>query len=234
MTAISAKVGRPFLVSFSGLDGSGKSTQIAAATEFLEASGYTVRRLAFWDDAVVLTRYREAFVHRVYHSEPGIGAPDRPVKRRDKNMRSAHLTLARCLLYLLDAIHLRIVVNRQRDCDVLILDRYLYDELANLPQRLPGSRRAIRALARLAPRPDLAFLLDAEPEEARGRKPEYPLDFMRQCRSWYFRLAELLGGITIVPPLPLAAATEEVIKVMRQSLPARSQAPASPQVNRVA
>ena len=97
---------RPLLISFSGLDGSGKSTQIANLREFLHSRGLTTNLLAFWDDVVVLSRYREGFVHKVYGSEKGIGAPDRPVNRRDKNVRKWYLSIARHGLYLLDALHL--------------------------------------------------------------------------------------------------------------------------------
>jgi len=210
---------RPYLITFSGLDGSGKSTQIAALSEHLRAQGLRVEQMAFWDDVVVLTRLREGFVHRVYHSELGIGAPERPVNRRDKNMRGWKMTLGRCLLYLLDAVHTRLVVRRRAGCDVLILDRYLFDELANLPLRNWAGRMVIRALALVAPRPDLAILLDTDPVAARRRKPEYPLDFMHQCRGWYFRLGRLLGGFTIISPAPVEEAAKEVMVALRHALP---------------
>src|SRR5512141_3488724 len=102
----------PFLVSFSGMDGAGKSTQIASLRGFREAQGLTTRLLAFWDHVVVLSRYREGFVHKVFKSERGIGAPGKPVNRRDKNVRGWHVNLARHGLYLLDAINLRFVIAR--------------------------------------------------------------------------------------------------------------------------
>ena len=98
---------KPALVSFSGLDGSGKSTQIDNLRSTLTANGLSSELLAFWDNVVVGTRYREGFVHKVYKSEKGIGAPDKPVNRQDKNVRRWYLSLARHGLYLLDAIHLR-------------------------------------------------------------------------------------------------------------------------------
>jgi thymidylate kinase len=211
---------KPILISFSGLDGSGKSTQIENLTTFLQARGMRVCNLAFWDDVVVFTRYREGFVHKVYGSEKGIGAPGKPVNRRDKNVRAWYLTMARHLLYLADAIHLRVVVARARRSKpgAIIMDRYIFDELANLPLGNPLSRAFARFVNWLVPRPDVAYLLDADPEAARARKPEYPVEFMRQCRRSYAQLAELLGHMTVIPPLPLAAACTMVESAMAQHL----------------
>ncbi len=215
------------LISFSGLDGSGKSTQIENLIRYLEDRSIAVKTLAFWDNVVVGTRYREGFVHKIYGSEKGIGAPDRPVNRRDKNVRKWYLNLARHFLYLADAMHLRVVVRKARRLPVqaIIMDRYIYDELANLPLANPLTRWFVRMIAWLVPRPDIAYLLDADPEAAQARKPEYPVDFMRECRASYFRLAELLGSMTVVPPLPISAVKAEVesavqplvISMVRQS-----------------
>ena len=202
---------KPLLITFSGVDGSGKSTQIARLEDAIAARGLRVRRLGFWDNIVVLTRFREGFVHKVYKSERGIGAPGKPVARRDKNMRGWHLTLARHALYLLDAVNLRRVIWRARRsaADILILDRYIYDQLANLPLENLATRSVVRLLAAIAPHPDLAFVLDADPESARARKPEYPVDYIRQSRESYLRLAHMLR-LTVIPPLPLDEAAAAV------------------------
>src|SRR5436190_23388500 len=125
----------PIVISFSGLDGAGKTTQIENLRALMHSLGLRETMLTFWDNIVVLSRYREGFVHKVYGSERGIGAPDKPVERRDKNVRAWYLTIARHGLYLLDAIHLRMLAGRalRGAADVVIFDRYVYDELANLP-----------------------------------------------------------------------------------------------------
>ena len=207
---------KPFLVSFSGLDGAGKTTQIENLRAYLEARGLRTDLLAFWDNVVVLARYREGFVHKVFKSERGIGAPDKPVNRRDKNVRGWHVNLARHGLYLLDALNLRRVIARarppdagDRTPDVIILDRNIHDELANLPLENPLTQSFVRFVAAVAPKPDIAFLLDASPDAARARKPEYPLAYLIESRERYHRLAAMLG-MTIIPPLALEPAKRAV------------------------
>ncbi len=210
----------PIIVSFSGLDGSGKTTQINALRRTASELGLSTTLITFWDDVVVGVRYRSEFVHKVFGSEQGIGEPGRPVERRDKNVRVGYLTVMRHLLYLADAIHLRMVLSRARrgPARVIVMDRYIYDELANLPLENRLSSLYARLLARIAPRPNLAFLLDAEPELARARKPEYSVTFLHQSRRSYFRLARLLGWITVVPPFGLDEAQKCVIANFTQTV----------------
>lgn len=217
----------PLLVSFSGIDGAGKSTHIGHLRDFLTAAGWPVAQLAFWDDVVVFSRFREGVTLKVFKSEKGVGAPGKPVRRRDKNVRSWYLSLARAALYLLDALHLRRVVARARrsGAAVVIFDRYIYDELANLPLQNRMARAFLRCLGALAPRPDLAYVIDADPEEACARKPEYPLEFSRRCRDTYLRLAQMMGMV-VVPPLPLVQAQREMLTRFQEV--AATRTPVSP------
>lgn len=200
-------------VSFSGVDGAGKTTQIENLCLFLTEQGITFQIFRFWDDVAKLTGVREGTGHRVFKGEKGIGRPDAPVNRRDKNVRGFPMTCIRLFLYSLDAISLRGVYKRamQGDAQFVIFDRYTYDELANLDLENPVIRAFSGVIMRLVPRPDVSFLLDADPEAARARKPEYPIDFVRQNRRAYFDLNKTIGGLTVVPPSDIDIAKRHVL-----------------------
>jgi thymidylate kinase len=122
------------------------------------------------------------------------------------------MTAVRFCLYFLDALSLCAVVAKQRrsGADVVIFDRYLHDELANLNLQGGISRFYARFLLSITPQPDIAYLLDADPEQARKRKPEYPVEFLHQNRAAYLLLSKMGGKMTVIPPLPIPEASERV------------------------
>jgi thymidylate kinase len=209
---------RTHLVSFSGIDGAGKSTQIQALLAQCESMGLCVRLITFWEDVARLTGIREGAGHRVFRGDKGVGSPSAPINRRDKNVTSWSMTLVRLFLYFIDALSLRYTVWKaiRSDADLVISDRYIYDELANLPWGNRFTRLYVRWIMKIVPRPSISFLLDADPIEARARKPEYPIEFLHINRKSYLALGSLIG-MTVVPPMPIVDAGKEILmRVLRE------------------
>ena len=75
----------------------------------------------------------------------------------------------------------------------------------------------------LVPRPDIAYLLDADPVAAYARKPEYPVEFMKKCRRAYFDLAGILRTMTVIPAMGLPEAKVAVLKAAERELAAHGK-----------
>lgn len=212
----SAQRQRPTLVSFSGIDGAGKSTQIDALHTRLNEAGIEVRVIPFWDEVARLKNVRETSGHKIFKGDKGVGSPERPIERRDKNVRSRTMSLVRLFLYTVDSLSLRFVVRRalRSGAGFIICDRYAWDEFVNLNLRNPFMRFYVRLMRKLVPRPDVSYILDADPIQARARKPEYPLEFLYSCRESYLTLSELVGSMTIIPPNPVPEVHRQIVRAL--------------------
>jgi len=190
-------------VSFSGIDGAGKSTQITALSRRLQDLGIRVILIRFWDDVCRLKTLRESTGHTLFKGDKGIGKPEAPIARKDKNVQSWPMTCVRLVLYFVDAVSARSSVKRalESDTDFIIYDRYCYDELANLNLQNPLIRKYVNLLLRVVPRLDRSYILDADPIQARARKPEYPLDFVYRNRAAYLQLQNFTGRMTVILPM---------------------------------
>lgn len=205
---------RTTLVSFSGIDGAGKSTQIDALYERLQNMGMTVRLIRFWDDIARLKRIRESTGHVLFKGDKGVGTPDAPIHRKDKNVRSWPMTCIRLGIYFADAVSTRAAVNKalRGNADFVIFDRYCYDELANLNLHNPILRAYVGLLLKIVPRLNRSYLLDADPVDAQARKPEYPLDFVRANRAAYLELNNQTSRFTVIAPMSKDAVVQAIFR----------------------
>jgi len=205
------------IVTFSGIDGAGKTTQIEFTSSQLESRGYRIARAAFWDDVAVFPRLRTGVTARVI---PTAADASQPVSlRNDKNVRAWYLTLIRASFYLLDTLRLRLVVRNLRatGVDFIIFDRYVYDLLVQVQPLNWWARLYTRGLLAVAPTPRVAFILDVSPDEAFRRKPEYPLDFMHEYRRAFLGLRDFVPQLTVIPPGTVEDVQRRIVESLRRS-----------------
>lgn len=174
------------LITFSGLDGAGKTTLVGLLQASLERRD--VR-------ATVSHMYRDVGVYAFGRALAGrLGG--RPRRAQTAGGTSAGAPGAapqiiwnrslRLLLYPLDLLIFacyRLYVERVKR-HVLIMDRYFYDTLADVTSG-QGHSRAARILSRLTPTPSVPVLLDISPAEAFARKGEHGIKFLERKRTAY-------------------------------------------------
>lgn len=181
------------LITFSGLDGAGKSTLIDWLRAKLEARGHPVV-VFHMNDHIGLYAYlrkaRNAVLHApapAHSAEPtgaaagggGLGGRLKPVLHRLRYAVVWNKPLRRWI-YLLDLVVFqcyRLVVEHLRG-RVLIMDRYFYDTLVDVSD---GRRWFwVRLLERMTPTPAVPVFLDIGPEESYRRKGEYSVEYLRR------------------------------------------------------
>jgi thymidylate kinase len=196
------------LITFSGLDGAGKTSIITWLRDELERRRRPTVVLHLNDNVGVYALAR-AVRDRLFGAKPEGPPRMEPLPTRLGRVRDGILwsKSLRRLLYPIDllvflALRLYVEWFHRR---VLIMDRYFYDRLVDVADDAPRGERWLKWLARITPTPDLPVLLEISPEEAFARKGEYTVAYLRRRYSAYHRVFPLVPtSLTIADREPEA------------------------------
>ena len=213
------------VISLSGLDGAGKSTQISMIEEYCQSRGLQTKILVMYDDVSLsnrLQRLLQPWKPRIRPARKKMNRARPSVDSRglrvDKNFFSWPTFVVKPFAYVADVLLLRIQLAKlSRQCDVVTCDRFIYDTLVNLIALRDNSfvRAFIRMALTLAPRPDIAVLLDVPAEVAFARKPEYPVEYgTKRLKGYGYVFSTLSAGRKVYA----SGARESMFEAIREAL----------------
>jgi thymidylate kinase len=236
---VAARRKRRVRVSFSGLDGAGKSAQIAALVSALEIDhSIDVRWVPFkiWPEPVLNRlsadmRSRLGPKRSALTSENGdpSGSADSPAPARSARHSSGGAT-ARARRFVWTGVGAMAAVSAGlslrhrasgRTADIVVLDRYRLDSIVKLQFWYGEVSPALltRIVAALTPDPDVEFLFQVDPEEAYRRKPEqWSVNQLRRQAEMYERLASMIPELVLLDahrsPAELSTIVEKHVRAV--------------------
>lgn len=175
------------VISISGLDGSGKSTQL----ELLKQSFEKKSQKTYYFHAVhfSLANKLRKKKSRIDSVDPGI------------TKASAVSILLRICILPVDIVRFQLLLRKlkRQKFDVVLSDRFFYDSLVNI-----AYLRHRNTLMRVPiPKPDYAFFLRISPKEIikRSRVPEQGTDYLVKKEPLYEELAKFYPNIIPIDAL---------------------------------
>jgi thymidylate kinase len=177
------------IISLSGLDGSGKSTQIELLKDYLKSQDKTFFYFHAVDFSIgnkMLKRGKKSpSIPLFQRGKPGTlpfekGEPERDLDKSVTKANWLQIQLRKIALFI-DVCRFKRLIKKL-NIDYIISDRYFYDSVVNIlfleNRRRPTSTKM--CAEKYVPKPDFAFYINVKPETImqRERKPDQGLEYL--------------------------------------------------------
>jgi dTMP kinase len=204
---------RGYLVAFSGIDGSGKTTVAKRVVEALRAQG--VRASYFYGHRPAYRKKVQtrsfAIAFRSFWRRSGRSLTD---LRRHR--------YARLVFGLMTLLDYRLLMGRLRRIltpgQIVIMDRYVADVIAFIRFLGGGFEPLEGFLVGESIDPDAAILFDLRPDEAYARKQENSMEDLERYHAAYERLRKVLTLRPVDASRSVDAVAEDILRLLRSEV----------------
>ncbi|MEG9193764.1 MAG: hypothetical protein V6S10_00325 [Candidatus Methanoglobus sp.] len=213
---------KKFLISFSGIDGSGKTTLARSLTEELSKRGlkcqYIYGRLRPLVAQIFILAGR-IFLKKKDKSFSEFSSDKRKFVKKHTLLSRIYMKvmLLDYLLQLFFKVTLPYMFGKNMICDRYVYDTIINDFAVDMGLSIFETSRLIERLFKVAPKPTIAFLIDVPEEIAFKRKSDIPsLDYLRERRRLYLSIKDDFGILVLDGSKDLKEVKESLFKVLAE------------------
>lgn len=199
------------IITFSGLDGSGKTTYLNESMKYFKKKGYKTRYIHLIKSSLtnilnkkIINKISKKTSKRIDNFED-----------KDK-FYFKYIVYIKTLTILLDIFIFLVRRLFYSRSTLVFMDRYFYDALIQVDY-LTKPNKFTKFMFNIIPKANIMFLIDANPKIAYRRKPEFNIDYFNKKKKYYDKLKNI-KGMTVIKDNKLSLNKSRIINIIYKEI----------------